>query len=127
MQVADTRVLYNDTCPVCSREIALYRRQAAGAVGFDPLACAADWGLTEDQAARRLHVMQGGRVLSGFEAFRALWATVPGWAWAARLAGLPGVRSVLAFGYDRVAAPLLYRAHRRRQARRRGVTSSPAP
>jgi predicted DCC family thiol-disulfide oxidoreductase YuxK len=126
MSRPETRVLYNDSCPVCSREIAVYRRAAGDGVAFEPLSCAADWGLTEDQAARRLHVRQGGQVLSGVEAFRALWAAVPGWGWAARLAGLPAVRGLLALAYDRVAAPLLYRAHRRRQARGAGPTSSPA-
>lgn len=117
----ETRVLYNDTCPLCRFEIGHYRAraEATGApVRFDPLDRAESWGLTEDQAARRLHVIHGGRMLSGFDAFRAVWSALPRWRWLARLTGLPGVRQGLAFAYDRLASPLLYRAHvRRRRAR----------
>ena len=48
-----TRVLYNDTCPVCSFEIDAYRRRAEAAdlpIRFDTLTDAASWGLTPDQA-----------------------------------------------------------------------------
>ncbi|MFN3641934.1 MAG: thiol-disulfide oxidoreductase DCC family protein [Gemmobacter sp.] len=116
-----TRVLYNDTCPICATEIGHYRRVAARTglpVAFDPLDRAEDWGLTADQAARALHVQVDGRVLSGFDAFRALWAAMPGWRWLAWLAGLPVLRVIVRAVYDRIAAPLLYRAHRRRIARR---------
>lgn len=117
------RILYNDTCPVCSREIGLYRRQAeACGLPHDylPLTRAAELGLTEEQAARRLHLWRGDTALSGMAAFRLLWADLPGWRWLARISGWPVLRPLLDLVYDRIAAPLLYRAHLRRQARRRG-------
>jgi predicted DCC family thiol-disulfide oxidoreductase YuxK len=117
----ETRILYNDTCPVCRFEIDHYRKRAdrtGAALAFDPLDRATDWGLTEDQAAQALHVRQGDRLLSGLEAFRAIWSGLPGWRWLARVTGWPMVRPVLGFLYDRIAAPLLYRAHLRRRARR---------
>lgn len=116
----DTRILYNDTCPLCRFEIDHYRAAAArdGApLRFDRLQDAASWGLTEDQAARRLHVLQDGRLLSGLEAFRAIWSNLPRWRWLARLTGLPLIRPAVTVLYDRIAAPLLYRAHLRRQRR----------
>lgn len=119
----ETRILFNDTCPLCRFEIGHYRAAATrdGApLRFDPLKDAACWGLTEDQAARRLHVMQDGRLLSGLDAFRAIWAALPRWRWLARVTGWPAIRSALTVLYDRIAAPLLYRAHVRRQARRDG-------
>ena len=121
----ETRILYNDTCPLCRFEIDHYRAAATrdGApLRFDRLEDAARWGMTEDQAARRLHVMQDGRLLSGLEAFRAIWSTLPRWRWLARVTGLPVVRPVVTVLYDRIAAPLLYRAHVRRQARAKGKT-----
>ncbi|PLL11526.1 DUF393 domain-containing protein [Tabrizicola sp. TH137] len=120
MDDQDTRILYNDTCPLCRFEIDHYRAAAAreGApLRFDRLADAAKWGLTEDQAARRLHVVHQGELLSGLAAFRAIWATLPRWRWLARLTGLPVIRPALTVLYDRIAAPLLYRAHLRRQRR----------
>ncbi len=116
----ETRVLYNDTCPVCRFEIDAYRRRAVVGglpIRFDALDRAEDWGLTEDQAARELHVWQDGQVLSGLAAFRALWAAMPGWRWLARVTGWPVIRPVARWTYSRIAAPLLYRAHLRRQGR----------
>ena len=118
----DTRILYNDTCPLCRFEVDGYRRAADAAdapLRFDRLEQAADWGLTPDQAARALHVMQGGQLLSGLPAFQAIWAHLPRWRWLARLTALPVIRPVLTLIYDRIAAPLLYRAHLRRSARQR--------
>lgn len=116
----ETRVLYNETCPVCRTEIDAYRRRAAAQglpIRFDALDRAEDWGLTPDQAARQLHVWQDGRVLTGIEAFRALWSAMPGWRWLARVTGWPVIRPVVGALYSRIAAPALYRAHLRRQKR----------
>ena len=116
----DTRILYNDTCPLCRFEMGHYRAAASrdGApLRFDTLQDAARWGLTEDQAARRLHVLHGGELLSGLAAFRAIWSTLPRWRWLARVTGWPVIRPVVTLLYDRIAAPLLYRAHLRRQAK----------
>jgi predicted DCC family thiol-disulfide oxidoreductase YuxK len=116
----ETRVLYNETCPVCRFEIDAYRRRALAdglPIRFDALDSAADWGLTQDQAARQLHVWQDGRILSGLDAFRALWSALPRWRWLARLTGLPILRPLADALYTRLAAPLLYRAHLRRLKR----------
>jgi len=120
MRDDDTRILYNDTCPLCRFEIGHYRAAATrdGApLRFDRLDEAASWGLTEDAAARRLHVLMDGHLLSGLEAFRAIWASLPRWRWLARVTGWPLVRPVVGFLYDRIAAPMLYRAHLRRRKR----------
>ena len=116
----DIEVLYNDTCPVCRFEIDAYVRQAAKdglPIRFDRLDQAADWGLTADLAARALHVRQGGVVLSGLPAFRALWAAMPRWQWLAQVTGWPLVRPVSGVVYAWVLAPVLYRMHLRRMHR----------
>ena len=118
----DMRVLYNDTCPVCRFEIDGYRKRALAeglAIRFDDLTRTADWGLTPDMAARRLHVIQGGKLLSGMPAFRAIWTAIPRLRWLARLSGLPVIRPASEALYDHVAAPLLYRSHLRLQRRLR--------
>jgi predicted DCC family thiol-disulfide oxidoreductase YuxK len=117
----ETRVLYNHTCPVCRFEIDSYRQRAVAQglpIRFDPLDRAEDWGLTSDAAARELHVWQDGRLLSGLEAFRALWFALPGWRWLARVTGWPLIRLIADGLYRRIAAPLLYRAHLRRERRK---------
>ena len=121
-------VLYNDECPVCRFEVDHYRTASARAkVGtqFAPIRDAVGWDMTEDAAARRLHVRtEDGRIVSGLDAFLAIWRTLPGWRWAARIAGLPGLRGPLSVLYDRVGGPLLYAMHRRRRARRSSPSST---
>jgi predicted DCC family thiol-disulfide oxidoreductase YuxK len=108
------RVLYNGACPICAREIAHYRALAArhGAdLAFDDLNTTdlAAWGLTPDQAMRRLHARAGSLRLAGLAAFRGLWERLPGWRWLAWLTGLPGIRQAADWSYERIAAPWLYR------------------
>ena len=116
----DTRVLYNHTCPVCSVEIGAYRRRAIQdglPLQFDTLESAVAWGITPDQAARRLHVSYRGKVLFGLPAFRALWGEIPHLRWLARLTGRPFIGAAAVTLYDQLLAPVLYWMHIRRQKR----------
>ena len=118
-----TTVIYNGACPICSREVAGYRRLAedAGApLAFADLTATdlAAHGLTPDAAARRFHVVADGRLLSGVDAFAALWREIPRLRWLARLVEAPMVRPIARLAYDRAAAPALYALHRRRERRR---------
>ena len=113
-----TSVLYNGSCPICSREIAHYRREAESEnlpIVFDDLTTgAADrYGVTPDDAARRLHVLEDGEVYSGVR----LWRGLPRWRWLARVVSLPVIRQIAEVAYDHAAAPLLYALHRRRVRR----------
>lgn len=117
-------VLYDGSCPLCRAEIGVYR----GLPSDTPL-CFADVsargqalpdGLSREQLLARLHVQHAdGRVESGARAFLALWATLPGWRWLARLGRLPGV-PVLLEGLYRlflVFRPALQRVVRRGRRR----------
>ena len=87
-------VLYDGACPLCRREIGLYQGMQPNA----PL-CFADvsdatqalpHNTTRAQLLARFHVRQpDGQLLSGAEAFVALWATLPGWRWLAMAARWP--------------------------------------
>lgn len=116
-----TRALYNGECPICDAEMCHYAGYARGKglpIAFDDLTRAdlSAWGVTEDQAARQLHVLHDGRLHVGMAAFVVLWGQMPRYAWAARLARIPGVFGVLDWGYSRLAAPWLYRRHLQRKA-----------
>ena len=93
-------VLFDGSCPLCRREIGVYQGLNA--------TCPIDWldvsspdALPVDAATRarymaRFHVRQAdGQLLSGAAAFVALWRSLPGWRWLARLASLPGVTPLL--------------------------------
>lgn len=120
---ARAEVFYNGACPICSAEMEHYRGYAEARdlpLAFLDLneADLDRFGLTADEAAKRLYVVKDGALLSGMEAFRALWSEMPRYRLLARLFGLPGVRQVAALLYDRVVAPALYARHRRREARK---------
>lgn len=127
----ETKVLYNASCPICSREIHAYRRYSEARdlpLRFSDLGEAelSAYGLTEEMAARRLHVVQNGEVLAGVPAFVALWAAMPRFRWLARAVSLPVVRPIAEIVYERVLAPVLFGMHRRRQLRLQRASSAPA-
>jgi predicted DCC family thiol-disulfide oxidoreductase YuxK len=116
---ATTTVIYNDTCPICAREVAGYKRMAAREdlpIAFSGLSEGdhARHGLTEESAARRFHVLQDGQLVGGVDAFVLLWSQMPRLRWLARLVGAPVIRPLACMVYDRVLAPALYTFHRRR-------------
>ncbi|MDU8943015.1 thiol-disulfide oxidoreductase DCC family protein [Ovoidimarina sediminis] len=118
-------VIYNGSCPICSREVALYRSRAEeqGAdLNFVDLSVEnpARYGLTRDDAARRLYVARGPVLISGIDAFALIWGRLDGYRWLAGVAQAPGLRPVMRFTYDRIAAPALYRWHRSRRMRQAG-------
>jgi predicted DCC family thiol-disulfide oxidoreductase YuxK len=97
-------VFYDGLCPLCSREIAHYRRRVRDpdvvfldltAPDFD----AAGHGLDPRRVLRVMRVKVGEDVRTGLDAFIALWQRVAGYRWLARLAAVPGVHAVLAGGY----------------------------
>jgi len=118
----ETKVLYNAQCPVCNYEIshyAKYSEKSGLPIRFDDLNSQAlgGWGLTPDQAARRLYVVHEGELTSGVPAFLVLWAQMPKYRWVAQLVGLPVFKQISEVAYDYVLAPLIYRWHLRRLAR----------
>ncbi len=104
---APLTVLYDGACPLCRREIGVYR-------GLQPLrpdapVCFADVsdaaiplppGTTREQLLARFHVRgRDGALLRGAQAFLALWAALPRWRWLALAGRLPGVAWLMERGY----------------------------
>ncbi len=93
-------VLYDGACPLCRREIDVYR----GLRPNTPV-CFADVSdpasqlpsdTTREQLLARFHVRDSdGQLLSGAHAFLALWAALPGWRWLALVGRLPGAAWVM--------------------------------
>ncbi len=100
-------MLYDGACPLCRREIGLYRRL----VPLRPLRWldVSDGGAALPAGASpcdratylaRFHVQRAdGALLSGAAAFVALWRQLPGWRWLGRLGALPGATAVLELAY----------------------------
>lgn len=115
-----TKILHNDTCPICSREVTAYQTLAAkNGVTFelDGLSDAGEWGLDEDTAAQVFRVEHEGQTYEGVAAFRVLWAQLPYWRHVAWVMGLPVIATLGEWGYTYGARPFLYGMHKRRVAR----------
>ena len=88
------KFFYDGACPLCRREIALYRRiDSAGRVDWRDISsgdrsaeiCP---GLTRGEALQAMTAeLPSGEVLRGAEAFVAVWRELPGFRWLAPLAG----------------------------------------
>jgi ubiquinone biosynthesis monooxygenase Coq7 len=97
-------VMFDGSCPLCRREVGVYR-------GLRPLLplrwldVSAETTPFEDADEKsrlmaRFHVRcADGKLLSGAQAFVALWLQLPGWRWLGRMAGLPGATTGLEFLY----------------------------
>ena len=98
-------VYYDGACPVCSREIALYRRQlgADQCVWVDASSCPeADLGngLSRASALARFHVRRAdGELVDGMRGFAALWRALPRFAWAGRIASFGPIPLLLDAAY----------------------------
>ena len=85
-------VYYDGDCPVCSREIAVYRRQAGAeqCVWVDASSCpesALGAGLSRERALARFHVRRAdGVLIDGMRGFTVLWRALPRFSWAGRIA-----------------------------------------
>ncbi len=103
-QPPDLLVYYDGACPLCRAEIAHYRRQEGAErlafVDASDAACQPGPGLDRAAALARFHVRdREGRLVSGAAGFVRIWAVLPRWRWAARLARLPGAAALLEAGY----------------------------
>ncbi|MGJ4997669.1 thiol-disulfide oxidoreductase DCC family protein [Bradyrhizobium sp. HKCCYLS3077] len=101
---AQSTVYFDGSCPLCRAEIGYYSRtDQAGALCFVDVSKAdaeTPEGLSQQQAMARFHVRAAdGRLLSGAAAFVEVWRRLPRWRWAARVASLPGVLTILELGY----------------------------
>lgn len=97
-------VLYDGSCPLCRREISLYRGLAAtqplAFVDVSDAGSALPAGTQRGQLLARFHVQRpDGTLADGARGFVALWAVLPGWRWLARVAAWPGVTPLMEAAY----------------------------
>jgi predicted DCC family thiol-disulfide oxidoreductase YuxK len=116
--MAEVEVWFDGDCPLCRREIALLRRlDRRGAIVFTDVATG-EGSCPIDRAAllSRFHAREDGRMVSGAEAFAAMWRAIPVLAPFGRLARNRSALAVmerLYLGFLTVR-PALQRALRRR-------------
>ncbi len=105
VQAFGPTIYFDGACPVCSREIAVYQRQAGAesCTWVDASRCHdSELGsdLTREAALKRLHVRQpDGRLEHGALGFAAMWSALPRTAWLGRVARVPIVALPLEAAY----------------------------
>ena len=69
-------IYYNNSCPICKREIEIYKSRSIGIVYNDS-------SLLENKYNRRMHAYQGGIEYVGAKAFILIWKNTQGFKWLA--------------------------------------------
>lgn len=77
--MAKLTVWYDGDCPLCRREISLMRRlDRRRAIAFvDASTGAGDCPIDRRDLLARFHAEEDGRMVSGAEAFAAMWRAIP--------------------------------------------------
>ena len=115
-------VWYNTKCPVCNRGIELQNRRLmqtarSGAIEFRDINLEPDalsrFGAGVEDVRRRLHgIDPDDRLYVGADCAIEIWQRTPGDVWLGQMLGLPVLRQITRFAYDRFA-DLLYAWNRR--------------
>jgi len=116
-------VWYNTKCPVCNTGIdwqrnRLVRAARAGDIEFRDINVEPDalarFGAGIEDVRRRLHAVDANGTLHvGADCAVSIWLRTPGDVWLGWLVGLPVIRQIAGFVYDRFA-DLLYAWNRRK-------------
>jgi predicted DCC family thiol-disulfide oxidoreductase YuxK len=117
-----TRALYNADCPICNAEMCSYEAYSQKKelpIAFEDLnkIDLSEWGVTEDEATRLLHVIHKGQLYAGTKAFLILWEQMPRYRLLAKIGRLPVIYHIANVLYVNVVARIIYNRHLRRKAR----------
>ncbi|MEY8120709.1 thiol-disulfide oxidoreductase DCC family protein [Falsihalocynthiibacter sp. BN13B15] len=99
-QTQGPTIYFDGSCPLCSAEIDHYASRLGGDqlqfVDVSEENAVLGTGLVSSDAMKRFHVrLVDGTLVSGASAFIAVWETLHGWRWAARLSKIPGATRAL--------------------------------
>jgi len=77
-------MLYDGGCPLCSKEVAHYKRRDKQNkvnwvdINVDSLPLV-EYNIEHEAAMKRLHVIHDGKIVIGARAFAAVWTQLPGY------------------------------------------------
>ena len=106
------KVLFNDSCSICSKEINHYKSldNKIKWIDINDLEISTKIsGKSHEDLLRRLHVIKDDKVYSGVSAFIIMWRNIPKYRWIANLVALPGVYQFSLLLYEVVALILFYK------------------
>ena len=100
------KVLFNDSCPICSKEINHYKsiENSINWIDINDLEVASKIsGKNHRELLRRLHVIQDDKVFSGVKAFIIMWENIPKYKWIARIVSTPIIYHISIVLYEIIA------------------------
>ena len=106
------KVLFNDSCPICSKEINHYKslENDINWIDINDLEISTKLsGKGHKDLLRRLHVVKDNEVYSGVKAFVIMWRNIPKYKWIGNLVALPGVYQICVIFYEVIALLLFYK------------------
>ena len=100
------KVLFNDSCSICSKEINHYKSLENNIkwVDINNLDVSMKLsGKNHEQLLRRLHVIHNDKVYAGVKAFIIMWQNIPRYEWLAKIVSLPLVYQLSVILYEIIA------------------------
>ena len=106
------KVLFNDSCPICSKEINHYKslENNINWLDINDLEISTKLsGKSHRELLRRLHVIKDEKVFSGVSAFIIMWENIPKYRWIAYIISTPIIYQVSVIFYEVIALFLFYK------------------
>ena len=100
------KVLFNDSCSICSKEINHYKSldNNINWIDINDLELSSKIsGKNHKELLRRLHVVKDNKVYSGVKAFAIMWQNIPKYKWMGKLVTIPGIYHISVVFYEIVA------------------------
>ena len=101
------KVYFNNSCNICRAEINLYKKQNIKDIEWIDITdnkSAELETLKDDKALlRRLHIKDGGKVISGAEAFLLVWKKIPKYKFLYTFFKIPIIFTLFSYFYEIIA------------------------
>ena len=101
------KVYFNNSCNICRAEINLYKKQNIKDIEWIDITgnkSAELETLKDDKALlRRLHIKDGGKVISGAEAFLLVWKKIPKYKFLYTFFKMPIIFTFFSYFYEIIA------------------------
>jgi len=106
------KVLFNNKCPICSREINHYKRLDQSNINWIDINNIEDsskiFGKTHRELLRRLHVIYDEQVYQGIDAFIIIWKNIPKYRFLSKIISSPIIYQISYILYEMLALILFY-------------------
>ena len=98
------KVYFNNSCKICKAEIDLYKKENIEEINWIDItnnsSAENETSKTDKELLRRLHVMDGEKILQGADAFLILWKKIPKYRFLYNFFKLPVIFSLFSIVYE---------------------------